>query len=332
MTVLVTGGTGFLGSYLVRYLVQDAGQEVVVFDRYVDRARLGEAAEHVRVVEGDIRDADALSRVVRDHGVRRIAHMASLLGNPRMDRLAAYVDAVCGGFVNVMTAAADGGVERVLFASSVSAYGTRDRAVYTEVDPSPEQLLTEDDEGSASDAYAASKLWGEAMGTYCGQRLDVGFVTVRFGSTFGLGRSARGSYRSGLVAAPNSGHFMARVERAARGEPIVMPTDRQIVDWTYAADAAQAAWLALSADHPRHRLYNVAGERRPIGDFTRRLRQLLPGVSISTDDEERASSEHRFMDASRIRSELGFAPRFTLESGLEDYIARLRAYDVAAGE
>jgi nucleoside-diphosphate-sugar epimerase len=327
MSILVTGGTGFLGSYLVRYLVDEQGRDdVVVFDKYVDLARLGDAAGRVRVIEGDVGDAGALAAVAREHRVDAIAHLASLLGNPRGDQLAPYVQAVCGGFVNVMVAAQQAGARRVLFASSVAAYGTRDQATYTESEPAADQLMTEEEEGTARDAYGASKLWSEAMGRYCSRILGTDFLVLRFGSTFGLGRSARGSYRSGLVNAPNSGHFMARVERAAQGHAIVMPNDAQIVDWTYAADAAHAAWLGLTAHDPPHRLYNVAAERRPIGAFTAKLRELLPDAEISSDPAEHATSEHRFMDGTRIREELGFRPRYTLETGLEDYIERLRDY------
>lgn len=328
MSIMVTGGTGFLGAYLVRQMVLEHGRDdVVVFDKYVDLARLGDVAGSVQVIEGDIGDFDTLNKAVHDHKVERIAHLASLLGNPRGEQLPSYVQAVCGGFVNVMLAAQQVGARRVVFASSVAAYGTRDTAFYTETDPPSDQLMGEEEEGVARDAYGASKLWCEAMGSYCQNILDVDFIALRFGSTFGLGRSARGSYRSGLVTAPNSGHFMARAEHAVRGQPIVMPNDAQIVDWTYAADAADAAWLALMADNPSHRLYNVAGERRPIGDFTRKLRELLPEATITTDHNEHATSEHRFMDSSRLRDDLGFKPRYTVETGLEDYIERLREYN-----
>lgn len=332
MSIMVTGGTGFLGAYVVRHLVLDQKRDdVVVFEKYLNLARLGDVASRVKIVEGDIADYDSVRDAIQSNNVKSIAHLCSLLGGPDAKSLVSYVQSVCGGFANVMQAANEADARRVVFASSVAAYGTRDTPFYTETDPLPEQLMREEDEGVAQNSYAASKLWAEAMGMYCNNAYGMDFIALRFGSTFGLGRSARGSYRSGLVAAPAAHHYMARVEHAVRGEAIVLPRPAQIVDWTYGGDAAQAVWLALTVKNPKYRLFNVAGERRPIGDFIKKLRELLPEANITSDDNERVDSEHRFMDATRIREHLGFQPRYSLETGLEDYIKRLREYNEIAG-
>jgi len=120
---------------------------------------------------------------------------------------------------------------------------------------------------------------------------------------------------------------MARIEAAVRGQPIAMPRDDAEADWTYAGDAAQAAWLALTADELPHHLYNVGTERRCVRDFTKVLRELLPEATITTAGDEAPGNAHAPMDASRLKNDLGFAPRFTLRSGAEDYIRRIRIYD-----
>jgi UDP-glucose 4-epimerase len=318
LATLVTGGTGFLGSYLVRYLVLDQGQDdVVVFDRYVDRVRLGEVADDVMLIEGDIADFDAVRSVVQDCKVDRIAHFAFLVGSPLPGQLVPYARVQCGGTANVMEAARLAGVSRVVYASSVAAYGAED-------DTAP-SLLHEDWQGIPRGPYGAAKLWGESLGRYCTRNYGLDVITLRFSSTYGLGRAWRGSYRSGMSSS-NEHHYMARVEAAVRGQAITMPGDDQVVDWTYAADAAQAGWLALTAENPPHRLYNVQGEQRRIGDFTASLREQLPDVEITVDDTELPGTAHRFLDGARLRTDLGFTPKYPLESGVPDYVGRVRDY------
>jgi nucleoside-diphosphate-sugar epimerase len=187
--------------------------------------------------------------------------------------------------------------------------------------------MTEDVLSNPTEPYGASKVWGEALGRYYTKQLGVEVVTLRFGSIFGLGRAWRGSYNSGLMPTSDQVHYMARVEDAVRGKPITMPRDDSVADWTYAADAAQASWLALSAEKLPHQLYNVCSESRPVGDFTRKLRQLLPGVEITSSDTELPGHAHTSMSNARIREDLGFDPKYSLEAGLEDYVRRVREYD-----
>jgi nucleoside-diphosphate-sugar epimerase len=118
---------------------------------------------------------------------------------------------------------------------------------------------------------------------------------------------------------------MARVEEAVRGRAIEMPRDDAVVDWTYAADAAQAAWLALTVDHLPHHLYNVSSERRRVGDFTQAMRELLPHAVIRVSEAE-PGNPHTPMDNARLK-QLGFSPAYSLKSGLQDYMERIRADD-----
>jgi nucleoside-diphosphate-sugar epimerase len=315
VTILVTGGTGFLGSYFARYcLLQRGESSVVVLDKYIDRGRIEDVLDRVTLIEGDVTESDTVRSVVEDHGIDRIAHFAFILGSPALGRMIPYVRVQSLGTANVFEAARSVGLKRVLFCSSVGAYGRQESAV-----------LLEDLPVNPTEPYGFSKVWGEALGRYYTQQLGLEVVSLRFGSTYGLGRAWRGSYGSGLLNPPQDIHYMARVEEAVRGRVIQMPRDDAVVDWTYAADAAQAAWLALATDHLPHHLFNVSSERRPVEDFTRALRQLLPQAEIRMSDAE-PGHPHPAMDNTRLK-ELGFEPEYTLEAGLRDYIERIRAYD-----
>jgi len=316
VTILVTGGTGFLGSYFTRYALQQGGQDrIVVLDKYVDRGRIADVLERVTLIEGDVAEHDTVSSVIEDHDIDRIAHFAFILGSPAPGQMIPYVRVQALGTANVFEAARSADVKRVLFCSSVAAYGRQDVA-----------RLSEDLPGNPTEPYGASKVWGEALGRHYTQQLGLEVVSLRFGSTYGLGRAWRGSYSSGMLKPPREIHYMAKVEEALHGTAIEMPRDDALADWTYAADAAQAAWLALTADHLPHDLYNVSAERRPVGDFTRALRQLLPQAVIRVSAAD-PGHPHPPMDNTRLKTDLGFAPGYTLKSGLEDYIERVRAYD-----
>ncbi len=208
------------------------------------------------------------------------------------------------------------GVKRVLFASSVAAFGAQQANV-----------LTEDLVPNPSEPYGVCKAWGEAMGRHYHGQLGLDVVTLRFGSTYGSGRGRRGSYGSGLLQAQPHVHYMARVDEAVHGNPIEMPRDDAVADWTYAADAAQAAWLALTFDSLPHRLYNVAGLRGPVGEFTAALRRALPDADIRTSETEVPGNAHVSMSNERLVKDLGFTPAYSFDAGLADYIALVRSYD-----
>ncbi|MFT4026491.1 MAG: NAD(P)-dependent oxidoreductase [Novosphingobium sp.] len=317
MTILITGGTGFLGSYLMRYALTMGGEDhVVVLDRYMERGRIADLLDRVTLIEGDVADPATVEAAIANHGVKRVAHFAFILGSPAPDQMLPYVRVQTLGTATVLESARKHGVERVLFASSVAAYGTQQA-----------DLLTEDLIPAPVEPYGASKAWGEALARHYTDSLGLDAVALRFGSTYGLGRAARGSYRSGMLPLPSSVHYMARVEAAARGQPIVMPGNDAMADWTYAADAAKAAWLALTAAELPHRLYNVGAERAPIGEFTQALRKLLPQAEISVSASELPGNAHKPMDSSRLRRDLGYTPDYSLEDGIADYLDRIRIFD-----
>lgn len=315
MTLLITGGTGFLGSYLTRLAVAQ-GVPVIVLDRYPDRGRIADVIDRVTLIEGDIADPDLLGSAIARHDVERIAHFAFILGSPKPGQMLPYVQVQCMGTANVFEAARVAGVKRVLYASSVAAYGSQQAT-----------LLTENLVPNPSEPYGSCKAWAEAMGRHYSVQLGLEVVSLRFGSTYGFGRGSRGSYSSGLLETPRNVHYMARVDDAVRGRAIELPRDDALADWTYAGDAARAAWLALTAPSLPHALYNVQAERGPVGAFTDALRKLLPEADIRTSSSEMPGNAHSPMSNRRLVEDLGFAPAFSFESGLADYIERVRIYD-----
>jgi nucleoside-diphosphate-sugar epimerase len=312
MAILITGGTGFLGSYLARFLLEQGVEEIVLFDRFPSDERIGDIRDAVTVVEGDMLEPQELSAVIARHGVDRIAHLASMPGLAAPEKFVPYLRQGCMGTANVFETARLHGIKRVVTASSAAVYGGGivDRPV------------TEDDHPRPGELYGACKLWSEHVAQYYNGVHGMEIVCMRICSTVGLGRLNRASLQSGLMA-PETVLYTAFLELAALGEPVTMPPDDQLLDFLYAADAAQAWWLGLTAERFEHWVFNLRGEQRLGADWTRVLRELLPDAQIGVSDKPMLAPQ--VLDSTRLVEELGFRPRYTLETGLADYLERVRA-------
>ncbi len=314
MSIMITGGTGFLGSYLVRHLVQEKGiTDVVLFDQYVNESRIAEVRDHISVEQGNVLEPYELLRVMQRYNVDRVVHLAFILGEPDQFKPTAYLNVQCMGTANVFEAARLHGVRRVVYASSVAVYGHN---------PPDWNEVTEDDAPSPNTLYGACKLWGEHIADVYTTRYGLDIVSLRPCSVLGLGRGQRGSYASGLTPIPEQPHFMVLPERAALGEAVEMPPDATPVDWLYAADAAEAWYRAAIVESPQYRVFNLRSERRQMGEMTSHLRTLLPEARITVGSE--APRSLYVMNNDRLVNDLGFKAGWTMETGMVDYLNRVR--------
>jgi len=317
LAIMITGGTGFLGSYIARYFVREQGREdVVIFDRGPDPDRIADIADRVTVVQGDVHEPTDLIGAMQAHDVDSIVHMAFIAGVEEPGRALPYLRFQTMATATVFDCARLLGVKRVVNASSHAVYTHRD-------DGKP---VTEDEPLRPSGGlYGACKVWTEHVADNYNQRYGMEIISLRLQSAYGIGRVDRAkTWTGGLLntAGWKQPNYRANAELAVLGHPVVMPPDEQMDDFLHAFDTAQAVSLAASAPMPEHAVFNVSNEHRPIGDYTRILRTLLPEADISVSDKVRTSLT--LLDNTRIRQELGFAPQYTLEKGLEEYVADVR--------
>jgi UDP-glucose 4-epimerase len=312
---MITGGTGFLGSYLTRYLVHEkgvSGKELILFDRYPNRDRLGDVAGEVILITGDITEPSEIAATIKNYGIDQIYHLAAILGDPAPAQVVSYMKVMCDGTLNVFEAARIFGVKRVVYASSVAVFG---RASFRGKQPTDE--LDEDDPPAPGTFYGMCKLYSENLAALYGRRFGLETIGLRPTSVFGLGRGTRGSYASGLLP-PQEVHYMVLPELAALGKPVEMPPDDTESDWIYAADAAEAWYRAMNTPKPGRRIYNLAAERRRMGDVTSHLRKLLPEAQISVSEKRVLTTPN--MNCENLKKDLGFKPRYSMESGMTDYL------------
>ena len=268
--------------------------------------------DRVSVVEGDVLEPQELLAAMERHRVEQVVHLALGVGGPTRERVVPYARVQTMGTANVFETARIHGIRRVVNASSMAVYG-----------PHEATSLREDEPKRPDSLYGACKLWSEHLADVYNGEYGMEIISLRPCSVFGLGRAWRGSFASGLVHVRDLPHYMALAELAVRGEPITMPPGAQLADWCYAADAAEGRWLALTAEDPPHREFNMRAEQRPIGDYTAELRRLLPEARIEIS--EHPAPVGQLMDNTRIREELGFEPKYTIESGPADYLERVRS-------
>ncbi len=281
MKILVTGGAGFIGAHLVAAALA-AGDEVVALDnmRRGVRAKLSDEA---RLVEGDIRDRDTVALAMR--GVQRVYHLAAqsnVLGAVT-DTDYSFTSNVVGTY-NVLVAARDAGVERVIFTSS--------REVYGEVEQLP---VAEDRPMDPKNAYGASKVAGEVYCRTFQNTYGLDVSVLRLANVYGSGDRDR--------------VIPIWLDRARRGEGLEIYGGAQVLDLVtvalVVAALRRAAEVSLGG-----RVVNVgSGVGTPLRDLANRIARLpsrevglrvLPARSIEVT---------RFIaDVARMRDLLDLAP------------------------
>jgi UDP-glucose 4-epimerase len=310
---LVTGGAGFIGSHIVRRLLA-AGHDVRVVDN-LSTGRLSNLDEVIGDIEFfplDIRDADGLR--VPMTGCDAVIHVAALPSVPRsIADPAASHDVNATGTLNVLNAAREAGVTRVVTASSSSIYGAaRELPKREEMRPLP------------ISPYAVSKLAAES---YCRSFFEVyglEAVALRYFNVFGPRQDPNSEYAA----------VIPKFIRAFRlGEsPMIFGDGEQSRDFTYVENVVNANMAALTTAGIGGRVYNIAcGEGVTLNQIADKLRaEIGADVEPSHGPDRLGDVRHSLADISAARSDLAYEPTVTLEEGIQRTVNYYREQDVAA--
>jgi nucleoside-diphosphate-sugar epimerase len=307
-TVLVTGGTGFIGSYVARDLV-DHDHDVVAYDRSTDTRILDKlgVADEVEVRGGDVTDAPDVARAVRETEATHIVHLAALLTTSAEADPRAAMRVNVEGTNNVFEAARLlPAVERVAWASSAAAYAPPDRY--------GDRFVTESDLVWPETLYGATKAYNEHQARVYHEQFGVSHVALRPTVAYGPYRETGGSA------------FLANiVEKPALGEPFEVAFGDQVIDWQHVRDIAQAFRLAtfVADDELSQRAYNVRGEPATIREAVETVERILPDADLTVTDEGRLPWTQR-LDMTPAQEDLGYEPEYDLERGFRSYINVLR--------
>jgi UDP-glucose 4-epimerase len=314
--ILVTGGCGFIGSTTIDLLLREhAPARVVILDNLVrgNLANVEEALRDPRVtlVRGDIRDAETVRAHTR--GMDAVIHMATLRITACAEEPREAFEVMCTGSYNVVEAARDAGVRRLITASSASVYGMAD-VFPTDEEHHPYNNRT---------WYGATKVFLEGLLRSFHDMYGLPYVALRYFNVYGPRMDVFGKYTEVLIR---------WLERIDTGEaPIIFGDGAQTMDFVHVADVARANVLALRAD-VADRVYNVgSGTETSL----RELLQALLRVTRRTDlrpefQPARAVNPvpRRLAGISAARRDLGFVATIPLLAGLEDLV-RWRSQRVA---
>jgi UDP-glucose 4-epimerase len=314
--VLVTGGFGAIGSFVVRRLLDDA-HAVLVFSRHPNYALVPDLAGKLSHVAGDVQDRERLEQAVREHGVRRIIHLAAALGGSleRDPQLGYRVNVL--GSLNVFDVARHLGLERVVFTSSKAYYG----ALSGEHAAPTFTPVTEDYVGQTSNVYGATKKAVEDAAHHYRRLFGLDIIALRLGSTYGPGKGRSG----GHVGYP--GLKSRIVESALAGEAFDVPWADVQDDIVYNRDVAKGAVLAAFASKTAHWQFNIAGGRlTSVREFAAEVMRVVPTHRLTIQDapSDPPGNVTGILSIDRAAAELGYAPDFPGAGGVADYVARLR--------
>ncbi|MCP4664175.1 MAG: SDR family oxidoreductase [bacterium] len=299
-SVLVTGGAGFIGSHLVDAFVERGAAVRVLDDLSTGRIEnLASVRPAIEFIEAGLADREVCARACA--GCRVIFHQAALGSVPRSMRdPASTIDVNVGGTANLLAAARDAEVERVVYASSSSVYGA-----------SPELPRREGREGPALSPYALSKQMGEQLAEIFGRCFGMELIGLRYFNVYGPRQRPDGPYAA----------VVPRFIQACRaGErPTIYGDGRQSRDFTYVEDVVEANLLAATAPAGAcGKAYNVGcGTATTITRLARLIaaifgRELEPVFEPPRDGDVHDS----VADPQAATAAIGFQPRFDLDRGL----------------
>jgi nucleoside-diphosphate-sugar epimerase len=307
---LVTGGAGFIGSHLCEELLR-RGHRVRVADD-LSTGKRSNLAKGVEFVEGDLADLEAARRVV--DGCEYVLHQAAIPSVPRSVKdpftsHRANVDAT----VNVLIAARDAGVKRLVFAGSSSAYGD-----------TPTLPKREDMPNAPLSPYALQKVIGEQYLQMFTRLYGLETVTIRYFNVFGPRQDPSSPY-SGVISVFATALLDAR-------SPNIYGDGEQTRDFTYVANVVDGVLRACEAPGVSGEIINVAtGGRISLNQLFRTMRDLIGGkVEPSYTDPRPGDVRDSQADISKARRLLAYEPTVTFEEGLRRTVEWYRTSAAAA--
>ena len=297
---VVTGGAGFIGSAIVRGLLAQGAGKVTVIDNFLTgkEANLEEVRSCVDLHRADIRNYDEIAPILR--GADVVFHEAAIPSVPRsiQDPVPSHEINIDGTF-QVYRAAAAGGVRRVVYAASSSAYGD------TEVLPKVETMLPQ-----PKSPYALQKLMGEYYASVFYSCFGLETVALRYFNVYGPRQDPSSPY-SGVLSL-----FMKAVLN--RQSPTIYGDGEQSRDFTYVDDVVTLNLKAATAKGVAGRMYNGGnGGRITINDAWKLLQQI-EGVKIAPVYAPPRPGDVRDSqaDVTAAVRDLGHAPRYSFEDGM----------------
>ncbi|PSM50691.1 NAD-dependent epimerase [Chroococcidiopsis sp. CCALA 051] len=300
--VLITGGAGLVGSHITDLLVKQGIAEIIILDNFTrgNQKNLSWALERgsVKIVTGDIRDRQLLADVMQ--GVDVVFHQAAIRINQCAEEPRLALEVLANGTFNVLEAAVNAGVSKVVAASSASIYGMAEAFPTTEAHhPYNNRTI-----------YGAAKTFNEGLLRSFYEMYGLDYVALRYFNVYGPRMDIYGVYTEVLIR---------WMERMSAGQaPLIFGDGKQTMDFVYIEDIARANILAAKAD-VTDEVFNIAsGVESSLNDLAYSLARVMGSDLQPEYGAERKVNpvQRRLADVSKARELLGFEAQISLEEGL----------------
>src|SRR5215213_6488945 len=309
--VLITGGAGMIGSHIADLVVEQEAREIVVLDDFVRGRRenlaWAMANGNVEIVEGDIRDAALVRELTR--GIDVVFHQAAIRITQCAEEPRLALEVLVDGTFNVVEAAADAGVSKLIAASSASVYGLAEEFPTTERHhPYNNDTL-----------YGAAKAFNEGLLRSYHAMYGLDYVALRYFNVYGPRMDIHGVYTEVLV------RWMERI--AAGRPPLILGDGRQTMDFIHVSDIARANLLAATADITDEVLNIATGTETSLTSLAHALLDAM-GADLPVEHGPARSVNgvaRRLADTTRARQRLGFEAEVGLDEGLRTLVDWWRA-------
>lgn len=300
---LVTGGAGFIGSNLVEYLLKQGAGKVKVLDNFSTGSKKNIAAfindPAFELIEGDIRDFDTCKKVMKETDF--VSHQAALGSVPRSINDPITTNEVnINGFLNILVAAKNEQVKRMIYAASSSTYGDSAKLPKTE-----EQI------GNPLSPYAVTKYVNELYADVFTRIYDFNTIGLRYFNVFGPKQSANGAYAAVIPLF---------IEAALNNTPPFINGDGETTrDFTFVENAVQANIKAMFAkDIKKSEVINIAfGERISLNLLWNQIGKITNSdLQPVYRDERKGDVKHSLANIEKANKLIGYQPEFSLSKGL----------------
>ena len=308
--VLVIGGAGFIGGFVIKELLKEPIGEVIIYDNFA-RGKIENIEDSLKdercsifPLGGDIREIDILDKAMK--GIDYVFHLAAMWLLHCKDFPRTAFDVNIGGTFNVLEACVKHKIKKLIYCSSASVYGD-----------AVEVPMTEDHPFNNKNFYGATKIAGEAMCTAYNDRYNLNVIGLRYMNVYGPGQDQHAVY-SGVVPI-----MLNKIDR--NEQPTINGDGSQAYDFIYVEDTARANIAALKSDVDLG-FYNVGTEVqttiKQLCDTILRLKKSDLEVIYRpySADDARQLVQNRIGSRKKAERELGFTYTYSLEDGLKKLI------------
>jgi UDP-glucose 4-epimerase len=316
--ILITGGAGLIGSHIADLVALERPREIIILDNFVrgrrDNLSAAIAGGAVNIVEGDIRDRALLAKIFE--GVDIVFHQAAIRITQCAEEPRLAFDVLAEGTFNVLEAAVNARVSKVVAASSASVLGLAESFPTTE-NHHPYNNRT---------IYGAAKTFNEGLLRSFADMYGLRYVALRYFNVYGPRMDVYGAYTEVLI------RWMERL--AAGMPPLVYGDGSQTMDFVDARDIARANLLAAKSD-VTDEVFNVASGREiSLLELAQMLSGIM-GVSLAPEHKEARAVNgvtRRLADVSKAERLLGFKAEISMEQGLRDLVEWWQLKTAAGGQ